>query len=258
MIQTQLASDPYRQLYEEAPIAYHEVDREGNVRSVNAAECRLLGYTAEEMVGRPVWEFVAPEHRELSRTAVFRKLSQQQALQPFLREHRSRDGRFLWLEIHETLIKDAAGNVLGIRSALLDVTERKRAEEEAQESRAWLRAALQSIGDGVIATDALGSVRLMNSVAEEITGWTEEAASGASIEDVCKFVPHEGDPFAGDGCWAGLFRSLMLGPAVVERFGLVKASGRNGASREISVTLAPIVNAHDEVTGIVLTFRLNR
>ena len=54
----------FRELFECAPVAYHETDAAGVLRRVNGTECRLLGFTSEEMIGRPVWDFVAAEQRE--------------------------------------------------------------------------------------------------------------------------------------------------------------------------------------------------
>ncbi len=60
-------------LFENAPVAYRELDREGVVRRVNAAACALLGYPAGEILGRPVWDFVAEADRAVSRAAFRRK-----------------------------------------------------------------------------------------------------------------------------------------------------------------------------------------
>ena len=118
----------YRGLFEEAPVAYHEINTEGVLTRVNHAECTLLGYRAEELVGRAVWDLVDPEERERSKEAVALKISGIKPLAPFERMYRRRDGSQIVVEIHERLIRDTAGNVLGIRTCLLDITERKRAE----------------------------------------------------------------------------------------------------------------------------------
>jgi two-component system cell cycle sensor histidine kinase/response regulator CckA len=119
----------FRSLFEEAPIAYHEIDRAGVVRRVNRAECELLGFSPKEILNRKVWDLVAPEQQELSRAAVRRKLGEEQTLGPFYRDYLRGDGTRLTLEVHEKLIRDSRGEVVGIRSALLDRTERMRAEE---------------------------------------------------------------------------------------------------------------------------------
>lgn len=53
------SEDRFRSLFEDAPIAYHEIDSEGVIQRVNQTECRLLGYQAPELVGRHIWEFLA-------------------------------------------------------------------------------------------------------------------------------------------------------------------------------------------------------
>ena len=54
------SEERFRSLFEEAPVAYHEIDTEGIVRRVNRAEREMLGLEAESIVGRHVWEFVVP------------------------------------------------------------------------------------------------------------------------------------------------------------------------------------------------------
>jgi PAS domain S-box-containing protein len=119
-------------LFENAPVAYHELDRDGVVRRVNAAECALLGYQADEILGRPVWDFVAEADRAASREAVLQKLSGTPPLAPIRRRYVRRDGAELLLEIHDRLVRSETGEVQGLRSALFDVTEAARAEQLIQ------------------------------------------------------------------------------------------------------------------------------
>jgi PAS domain S-box-containing protein len=130
---TSLNPSSPKNLFEHAPVAYHELDGDGVVRQVNAAECALLGYQADEILGRPVWDLVAEADREASREAVRRKLSGAQPLAPVRRRYVRRDGAELVLEVHDRLVRGETGEVQGIRTALLDVTEAAR---EAQEKNA--------------------------------------------------------------------------------------------------------------------------
>jgi two-component system, LuxR family, sensor kinase FixL len=118
----------YRSLFEDAPVAYHEIDINGVLTRINLAECALLGYKREEMLGRPVWDLVAAEERAASQEAVGKKVRGEKVLVPFERTYRTHDGRQVAVEIHESLIRDGAGEVIGIRSCLLNITDRKRAE----------------------------------------------------------------------------------------------------------------------------------
>jgi PAS domain S-box-containing protein len=128
----------YRGLFEDAPVAYHEIDTQGLLTRINRAECALLGYRAEEMLGRPVWELVDAEERDASREAVHKKLRGEKPLAPFERTYRRQDGSQVAVEIHETLIRDSADAVIGIRTCLLDITDRKRAEAALRRQAAEL------------------------------------------------------------------------------------------------------------------------
>ena len=122
-------ASPFRELFEFAPVSYHEIDAAGVLRRVNQTECRMLGYTREEMIGRPVWHFVAADQQEQCREAIRRKVAGEEHLAPFERDFLRRDGGYLILEIYDGLIRDRAGEVTGIRSVLLDVTDRRLAEQ---------------------------------------------------------------------------------------------------------------------------------
>jgi light-regulated signal transduction histidine kinase (bacteriophytochrome) len=78
------------------------------------------------MLGRPIWDFIAGTEREGSHGVYRRKLAGEQPLEPHQRLYVRRDGGEMWIEIHDSLVRNAAGEVTGIRSALLDITERKR------------------------------------------------------------------------------------------------------------------------------------
>ena len=62
--------------------------------------------------------------------------------------------------------------------------ERKQAQERVREQQEWLRVTLASIGDAVIATDMKGRVTFLNWVAQELTGWPQNAAEGQPLETV--------------------------------------------------------------------------
>ena len=46
------------ELFDDAPVGYHELDNQGRIVEVNHTELHMLGYLGEEMVGHPVWEFI--------------------------------------------------------------------------------------------------------------------------------------------------------------------------------------------------------
>jgi PAS domain S-box-containing protein len=174
----------FRDLFEQGPVAYHELDQEGNVRWVNQAECELLGVEASAMLGRPIFNFVSRGAPSESREAFQRKLSGQQALGPFPRDHIRSDGRHLTLEIHEVLIRDARGVATGIRSVMLDVTRRKEIEEALRQGEDILRSVCASSLDALVMIDGGGRAILWNPAAERMFGYTSAEMLGQPVHDL--------------------------------------------------------------------------
>jgi two-component system sensor kinase FixL len=118
----------YDSLFEEAPVACHEIDLAGIVMRVNSAECALLGFAPQEMIGRRIWEFMSLDEQARSQDGLLQKLAGAQELTVIEREYTRQDGATLYLEIHPHLVRDRMGQVVGLRSFMVDITARKRAE----------------------------------------------------------------------------------------------------------------------------------
>jgi PAS domain-containing protein len=71
------SEERFRSLFEQAPIAYNEIDQQGIIRRVNHASCALFGYTADELVGKFVWDFIEPDLQNFVRTVVMERLKWQ-------------------------------------------------------------------------------------------------------------------------------------------------------------------------------------
>ena len=132
-----LASDARLQaLVDDLPVGYHEIDTLGRITRVNQTELAMLGYTAEEMLGRPCWEFVVEQ--ETSRRATRAKLAKQAPLTTIERTFVRKDGRPVPVLLQDRYLLNANGQIVGIRTTLEDITERKRAEQALQRQNAEL------------------------------------------------------------------------------------------------------------------------
>jgi PAS domain S-box-containing protein len=119
----------FRSLFDEAPVGYHEVDKEGYVTKLNYTELNMLGYTAEEMIGQPIWKFTAePEKvKRILKAKIAGNLTPGQA---FERTYRRKDGTPLVVIAEDRLLKNETGGIIGIRTTIQDITERKKADKE--------------------------------------------------------------------------------------------------------------------------------
>jgi two-component system, NtrC family, sensor kinase len=176
--------EQYRQLYDEAPFGYHEISVDGTIVSINRTECEMLGYTREELLGRPVFDLVAPEQREQARTAVREKMEGCRPLRPFERPFVTRDGRRLIVAIEERCRLDDQARVIGIRSTLQDITERKRTEAALVASERRNRALFEGIEDAVFVHDMQGRILDANPAACRRLGYTREELLRLNTRDV--------------------------------------------------------------------------
>ena len=160
----------YRQIYNEAPIGFHELDREGRIIRVNRTELEMLGCSAEEMLGKPVWMFVLEE--EITRKVTLAKLDGDRSFhETFERTYRRKDGKTLQVLAKDQVIRDKQGRITGIRSMMEDVTERRRTEKALRKSEDQLRQwqKVEAIGRlaGGVAHD-------FNNLLTTITGCSED------------------------------------------------------------------------------------
>jgi PAS domain S-box-containing protein len=174
--------EQHKYLFEDAPIPCHHIGLDGAITRVNRAECRLLGYTEAELLGKPVWDCVASPKQRLSKAGVTEKLSGARPLIPFEREYLRSDGEQILVEVHEQYLRDEQGAIAGLASWLLDRTEHSIRGAVQREELRWLRAIFESLPYGIVTADSMNRVRSMNAAAERITGFSEMLARGKDIE----------------------------------------------------------------------------
>ncbi len=122
-------------------------------------------------------------------------------------------------------------------------------DRELRRQREWLRVTLRSIGDAVIATDAEGRITFINPVAERLTGWRGEEASGQPIQGVFRIVNEQ----TGQPLDEPVARVLREGHAI-ELSNHAALLSKDGRAVPIEDSAAPILDAGGQVIGAVLVF----
>jgi PAS domain S-box-containing protein len=97
-------------------VGAHEIDGRMIVQRVNRGELELLGYTRDQVVGRPVVDYIVMD--EASKRAIARKLGGTAELRPFVRSFRRADGTAVALLLLDRLLRDPNGAIVGIRTVL--------------------------------------------------------------------------------------------------------------------------------------------
>ncbi len=177
------SEERYRSLYLENPTMYFTVDPAGDVLSVNQFGAEQLGYTIEELVGRPVLNVFYEEDK----AAVSRQLEE-------CLKHRGRvahwefrkvrkDGEVIWVKEAARAAQDSAGNVI-VLVVCEDISEQKRTQEALRASEERYRALYQANPTMYFTVDANGMVLSVNEFGAEQLGYSIDELVGRPVLDV--------------------------------------------------------------------------
>jgi PAS domain S-box-containing protein len=125
-----------------------------------------------------------------------------------------------------------------------------RSLARADERWELLRVTLESVGDAVVTTDAAGRLTLLNPVAVALTGWTNDDAAGRPLEEVVRVVNEQTrEPVANPA------RRVLAEGKIIELANHPLLVARDGATRPIDDSAAPIRDREGRIRGVVLIFR---
>jgi PAS domain S-box-containing protein len=121
---------------------------DGIIRSWNPGAERLLGYRAEEIVGRSIQELI-PDDRRSEEAMILEQLSRGQRVAHFETVRRRKDGTLVTVSLTISPILDREGRVMGASKIMRDISERKRAEAALHQSYADLAATNKELDEFV-------------------------------------------------------------------------------------------------------------
>ena len=159
-------------LIDASPLAIVAFDPDGVVTMWNPAAERIFGWSEKEALGMGL-PFVPAEKQEEFRALRRRAMRGEVFTEPELHRRRA-DGSPIVVSVSTSPLRRPDGTIHGIMSILMDVTERKAAEE----SRARLSMAVEQAGESIVVTDTSGAIRYVNPAFERITGYDRTEVVG--------------------------------------------------------------------------------
>jgi PAS domain S-box-containing protein len=183
------ASRLQARLLDEVDAGVIATDLDGFVTFWNDGAERLYGWSRAETLGRFVMEFIAPQDGETAAAlaAAARTTGRWDGEYDVTRK----DGSIVRSDHRLSPLEDAHGVPVGVIGVSVDISERVRAASELRAARDHLHAVIDSMGEGLYSVDDAGRLTYMNSVAEELLGWTSSDLLGQEIHDVIH--PHRLD-----------------------------------------------------------------
>ncbi|NMB66430.1 MAG: PAS domain S-box protein, partial [Spirochaetes bacterium] len=241
------SEEKFRTLADSSPMAIMMYQDDTFVYVNKAAE-QISGYSFEEVGHLNFWFLVHPEDKEMLINKAQRRQQGGQGLDSYEFRIISKDGQVKWVYITSATVQ-YKGKPAGLVS-VLDITDRKKAEEALFEEKEKLRITLQSIGDGVIATDTDGRVVIINETAQQLTGYSQVEATGKHLSEIFTIV-HE---LSAKPLENPVDKVLSTGH-VYELSNHTVLVAKDGTRRVIADSAAPIKDKAGNIVGVVLVFR---
>ena len=229
----------FRAMIDALPAAVYTTDAEGRLTHFNPAAAELSGCTPQ--LGTDRWCVSWKLYRDDGSRMPHDDCPMAMAL----REGRDIQGEEIiierpdsarrWLEAYATPLRDAKGCVVGGINMLVDITERRQAEE----TRALLAEIVASSDDAIISKDLQGVITSWNRGARELFGYTAEEAIGKPVTLLIPPDHIDEEP--------GILERIRRGETI-DHYETVRQR-KDGRRLHISLTVSPIRNAGGRVIG---------
>jgi len=185
------SEEQYRRIVETTREGIWQIDAAGRTTYANRRMADLLGRTVEELRGASPLDFMDEDER--ARLVARLELRRQGESRQGESRYRRKDGADVWVLASSNPLFDEQGRYAGALSMMMDITERKRAEETLRRSEAHLRAVVTNAPIILFAVDRDGRCTLLESASLATIGVAPGQAIGASIWDVIRAVPEMHD-----------------------------------------------------------------
>ncbi|MBF0476169.1 MAG: response regulator [Deltaproteobacteria bacterium] len=234
----------YRALVEQIPAVVYlgAPDGPGRILYISPQIELLSGFSAGQWTTDP--ELRTRQIHPADRVRVLSELAQTQtAGLPVVSEYRlvTKDGRSRWLRDEVVLVQDEAGTPIFIQGIMIDITDRKLAEEE----RVRLTTAMEQIAEGILITDTNWIIRYVNPAFEHMSGYKREEILGQHSRLFKSDIHHA-------AFYKNMGETLLKGEIWKSDF---TSKRKDGTLYEVKATISPVRDSLGEIINFVLAER---
>ena len=181
------SEDKFKYVFENSSIGKSITYAAGEIH-VNRAFSNVLGYSIEDLQHKSWQEITHPDDIELTRREMDALQSGAKNTARFTKRFLKKDGSIVWVDLNSSLRRDPAGKPLYFMSALVDITERKHAEEALHEDEQRLTSIYSTVGDVIfyLSVEPDGNYRFssVNPAFASVTGVPLSRVIGRTVSEV--------------------------------------------------------------------------
>jgi PAS domain S-box-containing protein len=192
---------------------------DGVILTWNRGAERIFGYSAEEVIGKPVTILMPPDRVD-EEPGILARIRRGERIDHYETVRQRKDGTLLDISLTVSPVRDGRGRVIGASKIARDITDRKRVEAELRDSERRLQELLAAIPAAIYTTDINGKVTYFNDAAVALAGRTPKIGS----DEWCvtwKLYRPDGTPLPHDECPMAVAlkegRQIRNAEAVAER-----------------------------------------
>ncbi len=178
------AEAKYRSIYENGVEGIFQTTPDGHYIRANPALARIYGYASSSQMLEALTDIEHQLYVDSNRRTEFRRLLQENDIvSDFESEVYCQDGSIIWISENARSVRDEEGNLLYYEGFVENITERKQAEAELEQSLSLLRATLESTVNGILAVDLEGKAIPYNQKFTEMWDIPSEILNQQSVGD---------------------------------------------------------------------------
>ncbi len=159
--QLKASEQRFRLLYEKSPAPYQSLDEKGRILEINLAWLKELGYDYQDIIQKPMSQFIAAEHQDLLQSR-FSKFKASGILHKAEFNFVSKGRKIITYEIEGRIGYNLDGSFKQTHCVLHNITERKLAEKKLQSQQLLFETMFNSLSDGVVITNTAREIILAN------------------------------------------------------------------------------------------------
>jgi len=210
------------------------VDTEAKIKTVNPATCDLLGYTEEELLGKPITIIFAEEEEEEEEVRRFfqffrepekaKELRAQDTIRNRELTYKTKDGRLIPMLFNASILFDDTGVITSVVAGAKDITDIKRAEVVIKKEKNFSANVIATVPDSLVVINKDLKIKSANRSFYETFHMEKENLIGASITEIL------GDK---DGKLSTELLNLFGTDDMLDGFELQFQSKKSGLPREV-------------------------
>jgi len=179
------SEENYRRIYENSVVGFFQSTTEGRFLHVNPALAKMLHYESPEDLVSSVHDIASQTYADpRDRSRYHEALKANGYVEDFQFKVRCKDGSEVWISDSSRAYFEEDGEVTCYEGIVVDITERRRAEEALRESEARLRSIFNTSSDAILVFNAEGALVMTNPAAARMYEYNEEEMIGLTGRDI--------------------------------------------------------------------------